>query len=184
MLRNKSWLFFYLPEHGLDIFVGFYRLQLVAFRMGILLCIGTSCLLAFIFLLTLEMRRRRMQNDKQQQSMETVRVVCCCFWLFSLSQKLFDVVKQFARTYAAHCLFYRFSCCCCCCCSLFSPPTKRLCFCFANWNACKSLWNSTPATVRFNLTSFSARCDDSDSILPQLFRCLSLSSNLFYFFFF
>lgn len=33
----------YLLGHDLDIFVWFYRLQLVAFQMDTLLCIETSC---------------------------------------------------------------------------------------------------------------------------------------------
>lgn len=40
----------YLRAHGLDIFVGFYHLQLVASRMGILLYIGISLWIASVCL--------------------------------------------------------------------------------------------------------------------------------------
>lgn len=69
----------YLQEHGLDIFVEFYHLQHVVFRMGTLLCIGTSFSLDLARSFSLQLNF----NPNKKKTPQSLRFVFLFLFLFS-----------------------------------------------------------------------------------------------------
>lgn len=109
--RNK-YANVYLQEHDLDIFVWFYHLQLVAFRMGTLLCIEISFSLFAVVALPDDGKYKicwLCLDGSPPRDAHSINSICL-FVLFSALVLSLALCLYYAQKKN----FVFFVCCCCC----------------------------------------------------------------------